>query len=305
MNINDIRAKQSDFSQVKVGDVVLISANQKVKWQKITEQNLDYESSNQYSYEFKMPASGIVTLQATSECDTEHSKQIWFFTAEEFKKRFIKALYDAMKAFKIDSKNDRAGFLANVEHETQGFIKPIENTGYTIENWRKFAKNKEIISVANWIAEKGDKAEEEFSKLTPQDKMNIMYSKNKKNLGNIDPNDGWDYRGRGAFHLTGRDNYTRFGRSINKEKEIVADPDLIAYDLYLAAQSAAWYWKVGSQQKMEKEPKATTASERAIDGDFKASRLRVNTGLGLQEVLKLVVQYQRDKGKIPLYPKKK
>ena len=35
--------------------------------------------------------------------------------------KFIQALYAAMEEFDITSDNDRAGFLANIDHETGGF----------------------------------------------------------------------------------------------------------------------------------------------------------------------------------------
>lgn len=49
------------------------------------------------------------------------------------------------------------------------------------------------------------------------------------------------YKGRGVIQLTGEDNYKRFSKSINRP-DIMENPDLVALDPYLAAESAMWWW---------------------------------------------------------------
>ena len=50
--------------------------------------------------------------------------------------------------------------------------------------------------------------------------------------------DGYKFRGRGFIQLTGKDNYTAFGKSINED--IVSNPDLVATKYPLL--SAAWFF---------------------------------------------------------------
>jgi putative chitinase len=58
-------------------------------------------------------------------------------------------------------------------------------------------------------------------------------------MGNVKPGDGWLFRGRGLKQLTGRENYTNFGKSVGMTAEEAA--------VYVATEkgaieSACWFW---------------------------------------------------------------
>lgn len=61
-----------------------------------------------------------------------------------------------------------------------------------------------------------------------------------KKLGNTNPGDGYNYRGRGFIHLTGKYNYQKAGEALGinlvEYPELAADPEI-------AADIALWYWK--------------------------------------------------------------
>jgi putative chitinase len=59
-------------------------------------------------------------------------------------------------------------------------------------------------------------------------------------LGNVRVGDGFLYRGRGIFQLTGRDNYAREGAALSLPLEV--DPDLAA-DPETSAHIACHYWQ--------------------------------------------------------------
>jgi putative chitinase len=61
-----------------------------------------------------------------------------------------------------------------------------------------------------------------------------------ENLGNTEPDDGYNFRGRGLIQLTGRSNYTRYAGKIGQEAAILANPDL-ANDPATAASLAVAY----------------------------------------------------------------
>lgn len=62
----------------------------------------------------------------------------------------------------------------------------------------------------------------------------------RKDLGNTEPGDGYRYRGRGIFQITGRYNYQAFGAKLGLD--LVDNPDLAA-DPATAARIACEFWE--------------------------------------------------------------
>jgi putative chitinase len=61
----------------------------------------------------------------------------------------------------------------------------------------------------------------------------------RDDLGNTQPGDGFKYRGRGVFQITGRDNYLRYGRRLSLD--LIDHPEL-AEDPATALHIACLYW---------------------------------------------------------------
>lgn len=64
----------------------------------------------------------------------------------------------------------------------------------------------------------------------------------RHDLGNLQQGDGGKFRGRGAFHLTGRANYAAFS-AYAKEPQLMDNPDRVADEPALGWGSALWYWR--------------------------------------------------------------
>ena len=112
----------------------------------------------------------------------------------------------------------------------------------------------------------------DFDRLSDKDKMNIMYN---NMLGNR-AGEGYKFRGRGGIQLTGRTNYQAFATYM-KRPDIMQNPDIVANDPAMAAEAAAWYWKVHNKK----------ASQAAARGDYRRARQLVNGGnIGMEDYIK-------------------
>lgn len=101
----------------------------------------------------------------------------------------------------------------------------------------------------------------------------------RKDLGNFQVGDGPLFRGRGYIQITGRSNYTEYGREIGAD--LVGNPDL-ALDPAIAAHVLALYFK-------NKGIPALAAA-----GKWEAVRRRVNGGLnGWARFLEVVTSLQQ------------
>ena len=86
-----------------------------------------------------------------------------------------------------------------------------------------------------------------------------------RNVGNKYPGDGPKYIGRGMLHLTGRENYDRYGKMLHKD--LVNHPDSVAVDPDIAVRTACEFWL------------SRFVNSRADKDDLKAVTLLVNGGL--------------------------
>jgi len=72
-----------------------------------------------------------------------------------------------------------------------------------------------------------------------------------KSIGNIEPGDGFKYRGRGFIQITGKGNYAAASKAIFRDDRLVTNPDM-ANDPSVAAQITAWYTDVRGKSMAKK-----------------------------------------------------
>jgi putative chitinase len=144
-------------------------------------------------------------------------------------KAFLKAAMDEQG---ITDPSVRAGIAAIAGGES-GF-RPRSETGYghtDVSRIRALFGSR----VANF-------SDEELEQLATDDQafFNTVYGGDwgRRHLGNINDGDGYNFRGRGIFQLTGRDNYARYGQKI--DVDLVTNPDS-ANDPATAAKIAVAY----------------------------------------------------------------
>jgi predicted chitinase len=129
-----------------------------------------------------------------------------------------------------------AAVLGNVSKES-GFIPKSENLNYSKTS------NERIKTIFGSRATGKSDAELNSIKQDPTKMGEFMYGANTKigqSMGNIEPGDGFKYRGRGFIQLTGKNNYAAASKDIFGDDRLVKNPDM-ANDPSVAAQITAWF----------------------------------------------------------------
>lgn len=115
----------------------------------------------------------------------------------------------------IDTPLLMADFLAHMAHETGGFKSMVENLNYSAKRLTEVwpSRFKTLASAKPYANNPEALAEKVYG----------------GRLGNINPGDGWRYRGGGPYQLTGRENYRKFGKAagvdLEGNPELARDPD--------------------------------------------------------------------------------
>lgn len=141
----------------------------------------------------------------------------------------LQQLPDVQNRFKIDTNLRLAHFMSQCAHESGHFTRLYENLNYSSEALGKmFRKYFPSHDEANYHRK-------------PEMIANRIYG-NRMGNGPESSGDGWKYRGRGALQITGKDNYTAFGKAIGVD--ILSNPGVVA-DKY-ALFSAAWFFSTNN-----------------------------------------------------------
>lgn len=141
----------------------------------------------------------------------------------------------AITEFGVKSPLEKAMFIAQLGHESNGFTAARENFNYSVQSLiatfvpARLTKDQALML--------GRKPGENALPLERQRAIaNLVY---QKRFGNKLPGDGWKYRGGGLIQTTFLDNYRATGNGI--KVDLVSNPELIETDL-IAARSAAWFF---------------------------------------------------------------
>ena len=138
---------------------------------------------------------------------------------------------ECFEKYGINTPNRIAGFFAQGGHESSDFKVLIENLNYS---WLRLRQVFPRYFPNDAMAKTYDRNPQKIANRVYDDALRV----NK--IGNTNVGDGWRYRGRGIFQLTGRWNYEAFGKDIGMSAE-----DAAAYcgTKKGAFESACWYWK--------------------------------------------------------------
>lgn len=170
--------------------------------------------------------------------------------------------------FGINTPLRLAHFLAQCGHESGGFRATQENLNYSVKG---------LMGI--------------FKKYFPTETLAEQYQRNPQKIaskvyggrmgnGPESSGEGFKFRGRGYIQLTGKENYTAFGKSINED--MVANPDKVATHYPLL--SAAWFFSKNGLHRM--------SDEGSTDAVVTKITRRVNGGTnGLADRIKHFKEY--------------
>ena len=168
------------------------------------------------------------------------------------------SLVSAMEKYEINNPMRVAAFLANVVHETGGLRQMVENMNYSADRL-----------MAVWPGRFDREKAVQFER-KPVHIANLVYA---GRMGNELPDDGYKFRGRGMFMITGRQAYLLASRVHGID--FIADPDLVSQPPY-AALTAAYYFHLN---------RLHLAADKE---HLRAIRVAINGGLhGFEDVKRL------------------
>ncbi|MGZ8218147.1 glycoside hydrolase family 19 protein [Methylomagnum sp.] len=88
----------------------------------------------------------------------------------------------------------------------------------------------------------------------------------RKDLGNTQPGDGKRFKGRGLIQLTGRTNYTNYGKARGNDYTTDATAPLIASDPFLCVDVSGWFWDTHKLNALADQDDVLTITKRINGG---------------------------------------
>ena len=140
--------------------------------------------------------------------------------------KWLEPLNNAFIKYHITDINEKAMFLAQTTHESNDYKRLEESFNYSPKRlFEVFRKRVGSLENAKKLCNEGAKAIADF-----------VYG---GRLGNA-KDEGYKYRGRGIIQLTGKNNYSNYGKKINID--LVNNPHL-AKEPDTAIEIALLFWK--------------------------------------------------------------
>lgn len=152
--------------------------------------------------------------------------------------------------FEINTVLRKAAFIGQCGHESGGFRVLEENLNYKPEALMR-------VWPSRFDAENVDEYAHKPEKIA-----NKVYAGRMGN-GNEESGEGWKYHGRGLIQLTGKDNYTLCGDSL--QADLLHHPELLVGQQY-AALSAGWFWRKHGLNELADTKQYETMTNRINGG---------------------------------------
>jgi putative chitinase len=150
-------------------------------------------------------------------------------------KDWYEAMCEILPLWSVDTIERVAMFVAQCGHESAGFRVLSENLNYS-------AKALNTI-FPKYFRRAGRDANDYHRQ--PEKIANVIYA-NRMDNGDSDSGDGWRFRGGGILQLTGRYNYTQFGKAVEMSPEEAVE---YVRTKKGALDRACWFWDTNNINK--------------------------------------------------------
>jgi len=191
---------------------------------------------------------------------------------------YFRFLNQHASKFGITTQNEMLHVVSQIAHESWSFTKSLYedlegrandlerikstywkffNNGYKEQKYQAERYFGNPVALANFVYNDAERLAVN-PRLSPKDKMS--------GLGNIYPDDGWKYRGRGIIQLTGRDNYRIFTNDMKKKGfnvDFVADPDGIIQNAEYSVFAALSYFETRVKPRLQED--GITLNEATVE----------------------------------------
>ena len=149
--------------------------------------------------------------------------------------KWYSAMKEILPKYGITTQRRVAHFLAQTGHESGNYKTMEENLNYS---------EKALNAVfGRYFGAPPKRNAAEYAR-KPEKIANYVYMDEYRSkggqMGNTEEGDGWRFRGRGLKQLTGRNNYTAFGKSVGMSAEEAAEYVVTEKG---ALESACWFWE--------------------------------------------------------------
>jgi putative chitinase len=170
-----------------------------------------------------------------------------------------KACVEIFPKYEINTPERVAGFIAQCAHESNNFNSLEENLNYS-----ESALNRVF---GRYFGTGGKKRNASEYARNPTKIANYVYMDEfrKYKMGNVNAGDGWLFRGRGLKQLTGRENYTKFGKTVGMTAEQAAE--YVSTEKG-AIESACWFWKTAKLNAIADKGDIVKMTKKINGGDI-------------------------------------
>ena len=173
---------------------------------------------------------------------------------------WYEALVAVMPKYGITTKRRVAHFISQCAHESGDFRIMEENLNYS-------AKALNAV-FGRYFGAAPKRNADEYAR-NPEKIANYVYMDEFRSkagqMGNTKAGDGFRFRGRGLKQLTGRNNYTAFGKSIGMTAEEAAEYVATPKG---AVESACWFWDTNKLNTIADTDDVVKMTKRINGGDI-------------------------------------